>query len=108
MKRILKSVAGGILLPLLLFFLAMAGDTSDVEWLERAAFVPFAAVIWPLFIFTPLFPPPPECPSCVPTLSAVASSVVVDFIVYALITYTALRLYERRNPVSPEVIELKL
>lgn len=108
MMRILKSIAGGILIPLLLFLLAMAGDTSDVGWLERAAFAPFAAVVWPLFIFSPLFPPPPECPSCVATLPAVVASVVVDFLAYALMTYAALRLYERRNPVVPEVIGLKL
>ena len=106
--RILKSVAGGILLPLLLFVLAMAGDTSDVQWLEQIACVPFVAVIWPLFIFSPLFPPPPECQSCVTTLPAVAALVIVDFIFYALITYAALWLYEKRHPTSPEVIELKI
>jgi hypothetical protein len=107
MTRILKTIAGGILIPLLLFFLALAGDTSDVEWIEYAAVIPFTAVVWPLSVFSQFFPPSPGCFLCF-GLTLIAASVVVDFLLYALLTYAALWMIERVNPTAPNVIELKL
>jgi hypothetical protein len=108
MTRILKAIAGGILIPPLLFFLALAADTSDMEWIEYAAVIPFTALVWPLSVFSQFFAPTPGCFSCFATLTLIGASVVVDFLLYGLLTYAALWMIERVNPTGPNVIELKL
>ena len=108
MIRILKASAGGVLIPLLLFLLALALDTSDMEWIESAAVIPFAAVVWPLSVFSQFLPPSPGCFLCFATLTLIAAWVAVDFLLYGLLTYAALWVIERVNPTAPNVIELKL
>lgn len=108
MKRITKSVAGGLFVPIILFFIAMVAQKADGGWVERFAYIAFQAVVWPVFVTAKLFPPPPECPSCGPTRAALAAAIIVDFVIYAALTYAVLCLYEKWNPVSAEVIELKI
>jgi hypothetical protein len=108
MMRRFKSAAGGIFIPITLFFVAMVAQRADGGWVERFADLAFRAVVWPLFLTARLFPPPLECLSCGPTRAAIGAAIVVDFVVYAALTHAVLWLHEKWNPVSAEVVELKI
>lgn len=106
--RIFKSLAGGIFIPVVFFVSSQWAERSNIPWLERAAVILFYIVIWPLFITEWLFPPPPACPSCHPTMAAIYAAIILDFFLAALFTYVALWFYEKGRPVSSEVIVLNI
>jgi TRAP-type uncharacterized transport system fused permease subunit len=91
MKRLLISLAGGVLVPLLL--LAAAFLISDVMHLERFEIVSdifFGAVAWPIRVFSSLFPPPPQCVGCFLTTKAIFASALCNVIIYMLVVYILL------------------
>ena len=107
LMRFFKSFASAIFIPMVLFLVGSSAEHSDVDWIQRAAIIPFEAVVWPLFLTSPLFPPPPSCPSCHPTRAAILAAILIDFVSYFVLTYLALWLLARRQPALPQVIELK-
>ena len=119
-NRILKTVAGGIFIPILLLLIGTILLDTNVRFVRPIGNFMFVAVDWPLKIFGPLFTPSPNCvcdptlkppdACCDPTLilpplSAMLASFAVDFIVYATLTYFLLSVFRKRNPASPQVIE---
>jgi len=102
--RLLLSLAGGLILPLVLLWLlsAVAERLLDAGY-ERAVFSGAIAFFWPLQLAIRIFPPPPHCPSCGPTDAALITAIIIYFVFYAAVTYIiqilAARLWNRfRNP----------
>ena len=84
MKRMMEAAAGGILFPILLLFGAIFAEASGLGGLARILTLTF---MWPLLIYSPIFPPPPECLSCEPTMAAILVTMLCDFIVFSLLSY---------------------
>lgn len=84
MRRVSLSVVGGMVIPILLFLGGAFASDLNIGWLAGTLLF---AVGWPFEIYSPIFPPPPDCPFCDPTLPAMLASMLCDFIVYALISY---------------------
>jgi hypothetical protein len=98
MKRILLSACSGIVVPIVVWFLAMLAFTSDVAWLQRVALVPYMAVWGFYFVLTAVFPPP-NCTLCVSPIALVIG-IIAEFIVYSLITFVVLRWRHIADPVG--------
>src|SRR5260370_18602787 len=109
--RILKTAAGGIFIPILLLVIGTSLLDSRIRLVEAIGNLMFVAVIWPLYIFAPLFSPPPDpsYPSCcqrlpldaccdpsihLPPVPAMLASIAVDFVVYAALTYFILSVFQ--------------
>jgi hypothetical protein len=122
--RIPKSAAVGLFVPILLLIIGTALLDSGIHLIRPIGALMLGAVIWPLFIFERLFPLPrdPSYPGCcqtlpldaccdptfhVPTVPAMVASVAVDFVVYAALTYFIIWAFQKWNPPSPQIIELK-
>ena len=102
--RLLISLAGGLILPLVLLWLlsAVAEKLLDAGY-ERAVFSGAIAFFWPLQVAIRIFPPLPHCQSCGPTDAALITAIIIYFVFYAVVTYIiqilVARLWNRfRNP----------
>ena len=78
MKRISLSVVAGLLLPVLIFAGAIF---TDVLGYARATDILLYSIIWPLYIYAPIFGE---------SFTTVWVSMLCDFIVYALLSYALL------------------
>jgi hypothetical protein len=98
MRRLLKSVGGGILIMVVIFAswlmaAALTDHMASEAWPVRAL---FWALAWPLDVFQPMFPGDPEAPSPdTPTAAAVLATLVLDIIVYSLVAYGLAALFGR-------------
>jgi predicted Na+-dependent transporter len=90
MKQVLRAIGGGILIITwlslnVLLALVLADHARAFEWMGSAL---FQSLTWPLEIFQPLFPAPPEALSPdTPTPTAVLATLVVDIIIYSLLAH---------------------
>jgi len=86
--HLLLSIAGGLLLPLILLWLLSAvwGTLLDAGY-ERGAIFTGIAFFWPLQLAIRIFPPPSHCPSCGPTDAALVTAIIIYFAFYAAVTY---------------------
>jgi hypothetical protein len=89
MRRLLISIAGGLILPLGFYTLIESvGGYLEFEMnMESTARVLAYAFLWPLLLWSWVFPPPPSCPSCGPTDAALVAAVITYFIFYSALTY---------------------
>jgi formate/nitrite transporter FocA (FNT family) len=90
MKRLLLSIAGGVLIPILAFGGAvLIGESPNLRWLSRAFVWAFG---WPLALLKPLMPNS-ENASHIAALTRLAlylATPVLDVPVYSLLTYILL------------------
>jgi hypothetical protein len=100
MKRILISTLGGVLIPL-----SLAGgailivEVLGLHLLEPLARLLLLAVAWPLRIFSRVFPQPSGVLLEGPSSAALVATIVLDFLVYALICYSLLVLLEKKKRI---------
>jgi hypothetical protein len=108
MKRIYISIAGGILVPLLLgissvFLMDVVYEQWNLTWLDWLAKTLLAMVAWPLVLVGPLMPasdnPNPMAPNIRMALIIVA--MVLDIVTYSFLTYLVLTYRARRKSLTP-------
>jgi hypothetical protein len=89
MRRLFISISGGLLIPLLLFaFTMMMAERLERDWgLGWLANLVAFLCVGPMAIWERVFPHSPSCPSCGPTDTAIAASIVTVFLFYAGLTY---------------------
>ena len=88
MRRLLISIAGGIVIPLLLLLFFIVGASligmTELDWMLKPL---FNLIWWPFAVWEPFFPS--ACGSCGPSIEAVAVNIATQFVVYTLLTYIA-------------------
>ena len=109
MRRLLKSVGGGILLMIVisaswLLAAALTDHMASDPWPVRALFWTLA---WPLDVFKPMFPGNPASLSPdTATPAAVLATLVLDLIICSLVAYGLAALFGRvrrgRRPALSE------
>lgn len=98
MKRILISVLGGVMIPLSLTGSAiLIVEILGIHWLEPLARLLLMAVAWPLKIFSRVFPQATGVILEGPSSSALVATIIVDFLVYSLVSYSILVLLEKKQ-----------
>ena len=84
MRRLVLSIAGGIVLPVFLYLLyvlvGLAYLGLQLPWLEWLVVTLFYLVFWPLIIWDNIFPAPPTAPALIATAITV-------FVFWSLLTY---------------------
>ena len=86
MKRLLISIGGGLLIPILLFaLLPLVGPLLQMAGAEWALNLLMHSFLGPLKIWMPIFPN--SCPSCGPTDEAIIATIITDFLFYSLLTH---------------------
>src|SRR3954449_4532436 len=88
LRRLLTSIAGGLLLPFGLFWFLNYGAMllSDAGH-ERSGTILVLVFLWPLLLADWIFPRPPSCPSCGPSDAALVTAIIIYFIFYSALTY---------------------
>jgi hypothetical protein len=98
LRRIFVSCAGGILLPLGLFwllgFVMMYLYNRDPN--HRLVKFLFVLIFWPQYVWEPIFPRVPSCSSCGPSDAALFATAVTIFLFWFGLTYIAQIFLERR------------
>ena len=96
MKLVVKALAGGVLIPLLLG----GGAILLIEGLSLVhsdlAMVLLLPVIWPVIIFGKIFPRPHDALLFDVRDTALQASLAFDVLFYSLLTYCVLRWRARR------------
>ena len=97
MRRLFIPISGGVFIPLLLFaFTMMVGESLEHDWgLGWLANILMFSLVGPMVIWERVFPPPPSCPSCGPTDTAIVATIVTVFLFYFLLTYLIQMAIER-------------
>jgi hypothetical protein len=87
-RRLLISLAGGLLIPVVLFWLLNYVLIVLFEsGHERSGHTVGFAFLWPLFLADRIFPQPPSCSSCGPTDASLVTAIIVYFVFYSALTY---------------------
>jgi hypothetical protein len=89
MKRLLISISGGAFIPLLLFaFTMMMVERLEHSWgMAWLANLLMFSFVGPMVIWERVFPHQAPCPSCGPTDTAIAATIVTVFLFYFVLTY---------------------
>ncbi len=86
MKRLLISIGGGLLIPvLLLAFAALVWELLEMVGMRWAVELLFYTFLWPLKIWTTVFPH--SFSSCGPTEEAIIATIITDFLFYSSLTH---------------------
>jgi hypothetical protein len=99
LRRITVSFAGGILLPLGLFWLLafVTEYLHDGNVNYRLGKFLFVLIFWPQYIWEPIFPRVPPCSSCGPSDAALFGTAITIFLFWFAITYVLQIVLERRR-----------
>jgi hypothetical protein len=109
MKRLSKSIAGGVLIPLILVAIPLLVESCCVSVLRKLDNFGWAGALGRAYILLIAFPslilPFPKSDSPDPNAGIIrlllfATAILMDVFVYSLLTYAVLRRRERRTRLS--------
>ncbi|MCA1591817.1 MAG: hypothetical protein LC754_04015 [Acidobacteria bacterium] len=100
MKRIILSIVGGVSITFLLAAIPyLLVEVLKIEWLEAVAEVVIMADVWPVIITRLVFPQPHDALLFDIQDTALRAALIIDVMVYSLITYVVLRWRAQRAPL---------